>query len=126
MTADRLLITGFPWHVFPVRCRDVARGITPHFQETECRVRHWSEPPDTTSRNPGACHLLDYRENGVLVVTVEADPPALPPGWTLFPARLEDGWLIDTGIYSVLLLSRVTAAGGDLCTFEATRNVEVA
>ncbi len=126
MTADRLLITGFPWYVIPVRCHDVFRGITPHFQDTPCRARHWSEPHDPTSQNSGACHLLDYRENGVLVVTAEADPPALPPGWTFLPARLEDGWLIDTGVHTIRFLSRVATAGGYFCTFEATQNVGVA
>ena len=126
MTADRMLITGFPCHVFPVCCFDVVRGITPYIQETAYRVRHWSEPSTTTGPNHGACRLVDYRENGVLVVTVKADPPALPQGWTFLPVRLEDGWCIDTGIHSIRLLSRVATAGGYFCTFEATQNVGVA
>lgn len=90
MTTQRLLTTGFPWHVFPVRCRDVARGITPLFQATPFRVRHWTEPPDRTSLNPGACWLYNDAENGLLIVTDIAVPPKLPDGWMVQQVSLDE------------------------------------
>ena len=119
MTAP-LLTTGFPCHVFPIRCRDVIRGITPLFQATPFRVRHWTEPPTATDQNPGACWLLDYAENGLLVVTDDPTPPLIPLGWLCRPALLEVGWEVCTGGYKIRLIERVATAEGDRCTFEAT------
>ena len=125
MNAHRLLTTGgVPWHVFPIRCRDVARGIMPLFQDTPFRVRHWNEPRDPSSQNPGACCLLDYAENGLLVVTDEPTPPMIPAGWLCRPALLEDGWEVCTGEYKIRLTDRVATVEGDRCTFEATMTGE--
>jgi hypothetical protein len=124
MTNQRLLTTGFPWHVFPVRCRDVARGITPLFQATPFRVRHWNEPPDSTSLNPGACWLYDDAENGLLVVTDMPVPPKLPDGWMVERVSLDDDWEIFVGRYKIQVLSREATAEGDRYTFEATLHGE--
>jgi hypothetical protein len=124
MTNQRLLTTGFPWHVFPVRCRDVARGITPLFQATPYRVRHWNEPPDSTSLNPGACWLYDDAENGLLVVTDMPVPPKLPDGWMVERVSLDDDWEIFVGRYKIQVLSRETTTEGVHYTFEATAHGE--
>jgi hypothetical protein len=124
MTSDRLLTTGFPWHVFPVRCRDVFRGITPLFQDTPFRVRHWTEPPDSTSLNPGACWLYDDAANGLLVVTDTPEPPKLPDGWMVQRVSLDDAWEIFVGRYTIRVLHREAIAEGDRYTFEATLHGE--
>ena len=123
MTANPLT-TGFPWHVFPVRCRDVARGITPLLQDTPFRVRHWTEPPDHTSLNPGACWLYNDAENGLLVVSDAPVPPKLPDGWMLQRVSLNDDWKICTDQYTIRVLRREATAEGDRYTFEATLHGE--
>lgn len=119
-----LPITGFPWHVFPIRCHDVFRGVTPLFQDTPCRVRQWSEATDPASLNPGACFLLNDTANGLLILTDEPVPPTLPDAWMLQRVSLDDDWKICTGQYSIRLLRRETTAEGDRCTFEATLHGE--
>lgn len=124
MTTQPLLTTGFPWHIFPTRCRDVARAITPLFQDTPFRVRHWTEPPDHTSLNPGACWLYDDAANGLLVVTDTPEPPKLRDGWMVQRVSLDDDWEIFVGLYKIRVLSRETTTEGDRYTFEATLHGE--
>lgn len=123
MNTDPLL-TGFPWHVFPTRCRDVARGVTPLFQDTPFRARHWIEPPDPTSVNPGACWLYNDAENGLLILTDTPVPPNLPDGWMFQRVSLDDEWKICNGQYTIRVLRREATAEGDLYTFEATAQRE--
>lgn len=120
----QLLTTGFAFHVFPIRCRDVARGITPLFQKTPFRVRHWTEPPDTNSLNPGACWLYDDAENGLLIVTDVAVPPKLPDGWMVQQVSLDDEWEVYVGQYTIRVLRREATANGDRYMFAATLNGE--
>lgn len=119
-----LPITGYAWHVFPIRCHDVFRGVTPLFQDTPCRVRHWSEATDPASLNPAACWLFNDNENGLLVVTDEPVTPKLPDGWMFQKVNLDDGWEIFVGQYTIRVLRREATAEGDRYTFEATAHGE--
>jgi len=112
------LLTGFSWNVFPDSCHEVFRGVMPLFQDTPFRVRLWSEPTAPNSQNPGACWLLDYGVNGLLILTDTPEPPLLPDRWTLQQVSMDDGWDACTEQYKIRLASR--EADGDRCTFEAT------
>jgi len=118
------LLTGFLWHVFPIRCHDVFRGVMPLFQDTPFRVRHWSEPTAPNSLNPGACWLFDSGVNGLYVLTDQPEPPLLPDGWMLQQYSPDDGCVIYTEQYKIRLIDRVVTADGDRCTFDATHHEE--
>jgi hypothetical protein len=122
--SSQLLTTGFPHHVFPIRCRDVARGITPLFQETPFRVRHWTEVPNPNTPNSGVCWYYDDDENGLLVVTDAPEPPKLPDGWTVERVSLGDDWEIFVGRYKIRVLRREATTEGVCYTFEATAHGE--
>ena len=123
MTAE---ITGFPWLVFPINCHDVFRGVTPYFQDTPFRVRHFSETPDTDSLNPGGCVLFDYAVNGLLVLTDDPVPPLLPDGWMFQQVSLDNEWEVCTGLYTIRVLRREATVEGDRYTFKATPHGEKA
>jgi hypothetical protein len=118
MTPERLLIRGFPWFCYPIRCHDVFAGLTPRFQDTDARLPHWTEYREGKT---SACVLADFNVNGLIVVTREATQPALPNGWVCEDAALPSNWSVMDDGWTIRLASTMPLTGRTWCVFDAVR-----
>ena len=102
--AEGIVLLGFVWFAVPHNPQQVALCAEPHLQATAFRVQPWWSYTSLPDINGTACLLLaDHQENGVVILSEEPVPPALPTNWTCQPADLPDDWRHDDREWTVEL-----------------------